>query len=70
MTKLLFFLEFLLSVRSFYICEVSSFSPQPADSGVPVPVPSGGYQIGTEQLCSMTRDRNFSALQEHGGASL
>lgn len=29
----------------------------------------GDYSIGVEQLASMTRDHDFSALQEYGGAS-
>lgn len=33
------------------------------------PSPVGDYLIGVEQLASMTRDHNFSALQEYGGAS-
>lgn len=32
------------------------------------PNPSGDYEIGLEQLASMTRDHNFSALQQYGGA--
>ncbi|KAJ9693332.1 hypothetical protein PVL29_012195 [Vitis rotundifolia] len=31
------------------------------------PSPVGDYLIGVEQLASMTRDHNFSALQEYGG---
>ncbi|KAJ4826372.1 Calcium-transporting ATPase 9, plasma membrane-type [Turnera subulata] len=32
------------------------------------PTRSGDYEIGLEQLASMTRDHNFSALEEYGGA--
>ncbi|XP_012076078.1 calcium-transporting ATPase 9, plasma membrane-type isoform X2 [Jatropha curcas] len=35
---------------------------------VAAPIPSGDYAIGLEQLASMTRDHNISALQEYGGA--
>ncbi|KAL3825024.1 hypothetical protein ACJIZ3_021053 [Penstemon smallii] len=32
------------------------------------PTPNGDYGIGLEQLVSMTRDHNISALQQYGGA--
>lgn len=31
------------------------------------PTPSGDYGIGLEQLASVTRDHNFSALEQYGG---
>jgi Ca2+-transporting ATPase len=31
--------------------------------------PTGDYAVSLEQLASMTRDHNISALQEFGGAS-
>ncbi|KAA8541543.1 hypothetical protein F0562_022695 [Nyssa sinensis] len=31
------------------------------------PTPSGDYAVGLEQLASMTRDHNLSALQQYGG---
>lgn len=31
------------------------------------PTPNGDYGIGLEQLVSITRDHNISALQEYGG---
>ncbi|KAF8389409.1 hypothetical protein HHK36_026104 [Tetracentron sinense] len=34
------------------------------------PTSSGDYAVGQDQLASMTRDHNFSALQQVGGASL
>lgn len=34
------------------------------------PTPSGNFAIGPEQLTSMTKDHNVSALQQYGGASL
>ncbi|KAJ7952044.1 Calcium-transporting ATPase [Quillaja saponaria] len=36
-------------------------------STVESPTPSGDYAIGLEQLVSMTRDHNMSALQQYGG---
>ncbi|KAH0449141.1 hypothetical protein IEQ34_022941 [Dendrobium chrysotoxum] len=33
-------------------------------------IPSGGYEIGSEQLAVLVRDHDFSALQEYGGASV
>ncbi|XP_072963487.1 calcium-transporting ATPase 5, plasma membrane-type-like isoform X2 [Typha angustifolia] len=38
----------------------------PLDVGTPVVLPCG-FGIGEEQLTSMTRDHDYSALQEHGG---
>ncbi|OWM81911.1 hypothetical protein CDL15_Pgr007950 [Punica granatum] len=34
------------------------------------PTPTGEYAIGLEQLVSMSRDHNSSALQQYGGASI
>ena len=34
------------------------------------PTPAGDYDIGLEQLVSMSKDQNISALQQYGGASL
>lgn len=33
-------------------------------------LPTGGFGIGAEQLTAMTRNHDFSALQEYGGASI
>lgn len=33
-------------------------------------LPTSGFGICEEQLTSMTTDHNFSALEEHGGASI
>ncbi|XP_015571849.1 calcium-transporting ATPase 9, plasma membrane-type isoform X2 [Ricinus communis] len=38
------------------------------DPTVATPTPYGDYAIGLEQLASMTRDQNLSALQQYGGA--
>ncbi|CAL9149204.1 calcium-transporting ATPase 5, plasma membrane-type [Musa acuminata AAA Group] len=40
-----------------------------ASSGTPAlpKLPSGGFGIGEEQLTKMTRDHDFSSLQEYGG---
>lgn len=34
------------------------------------PSPSGGYDIGVEQLASMNREHNVAAFQQYGGARL
>lgn len=41
-------------------------------SGTPglATTPAGDYSINQEQLASITRDHDFSALEEFGGASL
>ncbi|KAL9160502.1 hypothetical protein ABFS82_08G204500 [Erythranthe guttata] len=31
------------------------------------PSPNGGYEIGLEQLASMKREHNITALQQYGG---
>lgn len=33
------------------------------------PIPTGEYAIGLEQLVSMSRDHDNSALRQYGGAS-
>lgn len=38
-------------------------------TAVSPPSPNGDFLIGVEQLASISRDPNFSALQEYGGAS-
>ncbi|XP_050228032.1 calcium-transporting ATPase 9, plasma membrane-type-like isoform X2 [Mercurialis annua] len=38
------------------------------DPAVAAPTPSGDYAIALEQLASLTRDQNLSALQQYGGA--
>lgn len=39
-------------------------------SAVSPPTPAGDYDIGLEQLVSMSKDQNVSAFQQYGGASL
>ncbi|KAG5008585.1 hypothetical protein JHK87_017100 [Glycine soja] len=39
-------------------------------TAVSPPTPVGDYDIGLEQLVSMSKDQNISALQQYGGASL
>jgi len=39
-------------------------------SAVSPPTPAGDYDIGLEQLVSMSKDQNISAFQQYGGASL
>ncbi|KAI3455723.1 hypothetical protein Pfo_012386 [Paulownia fortunei] len=39
-------------------------------TAVTPPSPNGDYAIGLEQLASMNRDHNLSALQQYGGARL
>lgn len=51
---------------SIYILHQPVISP-PA---VTPPTPVGDYAIGLEQLASMSKDQNISALQQYGGASL
>lgn len=48
---------------------VLSFNTFTSDSGsvVAPPVANGEYGIALEQLSSMTRDHNMSALKQYGG---
>ena len=39
-------------------------------AAVASPSPVGEYTVGLEQLVSMTKNQNISALQQYGGASL
>ncbi|XP_014624954.1 calcium-transporting ATPase 9, plasma membrane-type [Glycine max] len=39
-------------------------------TAVSPPTPVGDYDIGLEQLVSMSTDQNISALHQYGGASL
>lgn len=39
-------------------------------SGGTPALPIGNYGIGMEQLTAMTRDHDFSALQEYGGVTV
>lgn len=38
-------------------------------TAVSPPTPAGDYDIGLEQLVSMSKDQNTSAFQQYGGAS-
>lgn len=77
MLSLFAFLSLLflpLSLHSFccrfyfclFLCVLCTFTI--GTPGRPA-LPSSGYGIGKEQLTAMTRDHDFSALQEYGGVS-
>ncbi|XP_068643358.1 calcium-transporting ATPase 5, plasma membrane-type-like [Aristolochia californica] len=51
---------------AFLFKEAGEKTPHVALGRLP-PTPVGGYGIGLEQLATMTRDRDFSGLQEYGG---
>lgn len=52
---------------SIYILNYPVISP----AATPSPQPSvGDYGVGLEQLASMSKDQNISALQQYGGVSL
>ncbi|XP_029121603.1 calcium-transporting ATPase 5, plasma membrane-type [Elaeis guineensis] len=54
-------------IRAAYLFkEAGEREPPDTVGGKPI-APAGGFQIGVEQLTSMNRDHNFSALQEYGG---
>lgn len=65
-----FYARILMPFPSKYIVFVNIFSAfQVLCPTVTPPTSSGDYAIGLEQLASMTRDHNFSALQQNGGVS-
>lgn len=53
-------------IRAAILFKEAGEREAPGTPGRPA-LPSGGYGIGMEQLTAMTRDHDFSALQEYGG---
>lgn len=49
-------------MKSFFIIGIQR--------SLPNPIPTGDYSISPDQLAAMTRDHDFSALQNYGGVSL
>ncbi|PKA50857.1 Calcium-transporting ATPase 8, plasma membrane-type [Apostasia shenzhenica] len=55
-------------IRAAFLFKEAAEREAPGGSPNVVPaLPSGGYGIGAEQLTALTRDHDFSALQEYGG---
>ncbi|KAJ0984186.1 hypothetical protein J5N97_002542 [Dioscorea zingiberensis] len=54
-------------IRAAFLFKEAGERERPANSGGMPILPTGGYGIGVEQLTTMTRDHDFSALQEYGG---
>ncbi|XP_068637422.1 calcium-transporting ATPase 5, plasma membrane-type-like [Aristolochia californica] len=54
-------------IRAAFLFKEAGEKSQHLASGRLPPTPVGGYGIGVEQLATMTRDRDCSALQEYGG---
>ncbi|KAK2982966.1 hypothetical protein RJ640_019244 [Escallonia rubra] len=53
-------------IRAAYLLQSRITAPGTPKSP-PTPMPTGDYDIGPEQLASMTRDHDFTALQHFGG---
>ncbi|XP_024966655.1 calcium-transporting ATPase 8, plasma membrane-type-like [Cynara cardunculus var. scolymus] len=55
-------------IRAAYRFQAAAGSePEGAQKAPPSPIPIGDYNVSPEQLASMTRDHDFSALQNFGG---
>ncbi|KAI3772118.1 hypothetical protein L6452_03293 [Arctium lappa] len=55
-------------IRAAYRFQAAAGSePEGAQKAPPSPIPTGDYNVSPEQLASMTRDHDFSALQSFGG---
>ncbi|KAH7671707.1 P-type ATPase protein [Dioscorea alata] len=54
-------------IRAAFLFKEAGEKEGPGTSGGTPALPTGNYGIGMEQLTAMTRDHDFSALQEYGG---
>lgn len=55
------------AIRAAYLFKVAG--DQPKGTSTEAPTPHGEFGVGPEQLASMTRDHNFTALQQYGGVN-
>lgn len=54
-------------IRAALLFKLAGEQSTVLSSSATPPTPSGDFAIGVEQLASMTRENNFSALQQYGG---
>ncbi|KAI7751632.1 hypothetical protein M8C21_007651 [Ambrosia artemisiifolia] len=54
-------------IRAAYLFQAAGAKPNGAEKAPPSPTPTGDYSISPDQLASMTRDHDSSALQNYGG---
>ncbi|KAM0017791.1 putative P-type Ca(2+) transporter [Helianthus debilis subsp. tardiflorus] len=56
-------------IRAAYLFQAAGAQSNGAEKAPPTPIPTGDYSISPDQLASMTRDHDFSALQNYGGVN-
>ncbi|KAJ9557670.1 hypothetical protein OSB04_012284 [Centaurea solstitialis] len=54
-------------IRAAYLFQAAGAQSNGVQRAPPSPIPTGDYSISPDQLASMTRDHDFSALQNYGG---
>ncbi|KAL8236833.1 hypothetical protein R6Q59_017914 [Mikania micrantha] len=54
-------------IRAAYLFQAAGGKPEGTSKAPPSPIPTGGYDVSPEQLSTMTREHDFSALQNFGG---
>ncbi|MFS7944541.1 putative P-type Ca(2+) transporter [Helianthus anomalus] len=54
-------------IRAAYLFQAAGEQPDGTTKAPPSPIPTGDYDVSPEQLATMTRDHDFSALQNFGG---
>ncbi|XP_071700936.1 calcium-transporting ATPase 10, plasma membrane-type-like [Rutidosis leptorrhynchoides] len=56
-------------IRASYLFQAAAGKANGTPKGPPSHVPTGDYDVGPEQLASMTQDHDFSALQKFDGVN-
>ncbi|XP_024962705.1 calcium-transporting ATPase 8, plasma membrane-type-like isoform X2 [Cynara cardunculus var. scolymus] len=54
-------------IRAAYLFQAAGAQSNGVQRAPPSPIPTGDFSISPDQLASMTRDHDFSALQNYGG---
>ncbi|KAL7600509.1 hypothetical protein Lser_V15G23628 [Lactuca serriola] len=54
-------------IRAAYLFQAAGAQSNGIQRSLPNPIPTGDYSISPDQLAAMTRDHDFSALQNYGG---
>ncbi|KAK9055270.1 hypothetical protein SSX86_026352 [Deinandra increscens subsp. villosa] len=54
-------------IRAAYLFQAAAEKTNGTPKAPPSPIPTGDYDVSPEQLATMTRDHDFSALQNFGG---
>ncbi|XP_076892651.1 calcium-transporting ATPase 8, plasma membrane-type-like [Bidens hawaiensis] len=56
-------------IRAAYLFQAAGAQSNGSEKAPPSPIPKGDFSISPDQLASMTRDNDFSALQNYGGVN-